>query len=136
MRFDANRAKEPLAVLIIKNSGQTPAYDMTIVANAKTFVGEEVRSFAEPRTTEHTSRTAIAAGGLAQHEIPLRGLITATGAQAIKDGAMELYVFGTIRYRDAFKRQQTTKFRFMAGGRHSWPDDDRLVVCQEGNKAT
>jgi hypothetical protein len=62
--------------------------------------------------------------------------LNTNGLQALKSGELELYVWGIIRYRDTFGRRQRTEFRFVLGGPHKWPDDNRFIVTPDGNRAT
>lgn len=135
-KFVTDEKVGSLAVLKIMNSGQTPAYKVVVLAGAKTFVGAEIRTFERLKRGAHTSQMDVPAGGVAQHEVKLGEILNERGIEAIKSGVLELYLFGEVEYRDAFGKWQTTTFRFVMGGHHKWPRDDRFVVCQEGNKAT
>jgi hypothetical protein len=125
-----------LARLSLKNSGATPAYKVTILWSAKTFWGAELRKFPPPKPTERSSKTDLGPGASAQAEISLAETLNERGLNALRTGEVELYVFGLISYTDAFGHKQTTDFRFMMGGFHGWPSDNRFVVTQDGNEAT
>lgn len=125
-----------IARINIRNSGLTPAYGLTILWSAKTFWGNEVRKFEAPKATERSSKTDLGPSAQAQAEMRLTDILNERGIAALKTGELELYAFGVIAYRDAFDRKQRTEFRFMMGGHHKWPSDNRFIVTQDGNEAT
>jgi hypothetical protein len=107
---------EPLkAMLQIKNTGQTPAYDLVVL-----------RGYAiEPRPIredfDFTIKRVGVAGQIvpagATHYWPLSNIsgdtdqpIPAEVFNAVRNGVCDLYIFGRIEYRDAFGKQCWTNF--------------------------
>lgn len=128
--------KGPLANVMIKNAGQTPAYETMVLRSAKTILGMEVKIFPDPKKTGRTSKFDLGQGGVAQTEIQLADILKPAGQDALRRGELELYLWGLITYKDIFGKKQTNRFRFVIGGQHKWPSDNRFLVCEEGNKAT
>lgn len=93
-------------VLEIKNSGQTPAYDLTVVsevtAQSPGMKRIEIPQPMRPPITL-TSKTIIAPGGESrapsQFDIAVSDDFT---IPALKDGRRAVYLVGQIRYRDVF----------------------------------
>ena len=123
------------AAIKIKNFGQTPAYDVTISTAAQAFNIPGDIAFAPTPVGPDSSRFVFGPGAEGRHSIPLHTLIGEPEAMSgLKAGEGALYVYGEIRYRDTFRRQVGTRFRFVIGGTVGWPSDNRMVVCQEGNE--
>jgi hypothetical protein len=126
----------PIAIVRVLNTGASPAYKMIVVSSAKTFWAREVRRFERPKRAERTSQMDLGAKIEALNTVSLKAILNANGLQALKSGELELYVWGIIRYADTFGRRQRTEFRFVLGGPHKWPDDNRFVVTPDGNRAS
>jgi hypothetical protein len=135
-RIDTDPQLGRIAILRIKNSGQTPAHKLTTRSAARQYLGNEIRRFDPPAAAPHISQVDLSSGAEALHVVPLATILNENGATALGEGRLELYVWGEVRYLDAFKRRQVTEFRFMLGGHHHWPQDNRFVVCAESNNAT
>jgi hypothetical protein len=56
--------------------------------------------------------------------------------RGLADGVGAIYVYGRIRYRDAFGRTQLTNYRFMVGGPGGFSSGGEMAGCEEGNEAT
>lgn len=117
--------------LIFKNAGQTPAYDvMHNMGRVTRSVGD---TSAFPIRTESDltgTKTIINPGGAFKMESALN--YSATQIAAVRDGAKyELFVFGLIRYVDAFEDVQTARYRAKLD-----PESGQLAFCEEGNEAT
>jgi hypothetical protein len=134
--IDIDGVDGPSAIMTIQNWGQTPAYNTSMIMSARTRWGQEIRNFLPAKETPTTSKANLGPGQPAKASLPLVDILTQHGLEALRTGELELYVFGTLKYRDAFGGKQETKFRFMMGGIHKWLSDNRLVVCEDGNEAT
>jgi len=129
----------PKAVVVIKNSGQTPAYDLL---NATGFTANTYPSLPTLKLTIadedfSISKTRISLG-------PKDTSISITTADrklteqqwaSIADGTGAVYVYGEIRYRDVFGKNQRTRYRLMMGGAVG-VSGGQLTGCEEGNEAT
>jgi hypothetical protein len=68
-----------------------------------------------------------------QHVCPVAQIPSDQNAK-IEDGTFAIYAYGTIKYRDAFGRPQTTNYRVFCGG-EGYPQG-RMSPDIEGNEAT
>jgi hypothetical protein len=125
-------AKPTVAEIVIKNSGQTPAYRLATVAT----IG----------VRDYPLKDDIAVPPLPMNHTvvpPLGGYTLSTGMdkplsgdqlKAIQKGSQAIYVFGDIAYADAFGECRMTRYRFYYVGAGS--DDGShvdLTYLDEGN---
>lgn len=123
-----------------RNRGQTPAYRVSQWVDMKILPYPLVKEPIADRAPEPPGYIDLGptAEFLIIGQIPRA--LTADELAALKKGTKKLYVFGEIRYRDAFawrrgKRQpRYTRFRFMV---HHGPQGEPLglLACTDGNKA-
>jgi hypothetical protein len=126
----------PEAEVTIKNFGQTPAYNVISVKgfyvgpypSTPNFIITD-REFANPSL----SREVLGPGGTAVSADA--GPLTPEQRASLTNGTGIIYVYGEIRYRDAFGRQQWTRYRYMMGGPVGLRGD-QMAACAEGNEAT
>jgi len=124
----------PLAVLFIKNSGQTPAYEVSswIAIDVKEYPLKTPLPTAP--ITQKLARTIIAPGDATS-------LITKAGRPLVSDeesdirqGKKAIYVCGEVKYRDAFGRRQFVRFRFF---NQLWLErPTSFEADEEGNEAS
>jgi uncharacterized protein (UPF0333 family) len=121
----------PVATLVFKNSGLTPAYDLTGMGG----IGMEAAFDSLPPAvgSPRQSKSSLPPGTPTKwfHLAP-RPLIPEETA-ALRDGTMTLWVYGEIRYRDAFGIDRFTRYRFQIGGGVGIQGVN-LAVCEEGNE--
>jgi len=125
------------AVVVIKNAGQTPARGVTnitgfafdqypppptLVLKVPRQLGDQSRFDLPPG--EET--VAITSPGICFTD-PLK--------RELAEGKRVIFIYGEIRYRDVFGRDQTTQYRLMMGGPVG-VNKGRLIGCKEGNEAT
>jgi len=130
----------PFARLSIKNSGQTPAYD--VVHWGEMYFREFPLKSKLPRHPKNLAafmmtKSSIPPNGTSNKNVLLpSGPLNADQVADLKRGVAALYVDGFIRYRDAFRRRRWTTFRFMCtaftGGVGITTD---LTISGEGNNA-
>ena len=111
----------PEAQVVIKNGGQTPAYD---VINVSRFAAERYppppapnliisdREFSAPARTGESLAPGANSISIAQQADCSRF----QKRRPFASGTGIVYVYGEIRYRDAFGREHWTKCRLMMGG--------------------
>jgi hypothetical protein len=120
---------------LMKNGGQTPAYDVKSVCSA-TFGRYPFEGEPPPLPEEKfKGGTVLVPGGvvLLSHTYP--GQPTETWKKALKEGNQRFVMYGEIRYNDVFGESHVTKYRAMYGG----PDStrlDQIIWCEDGNTAT
>jgi hypothetical protein len=137
------KEKEPEIQVHIRNSGQTPAYDvrMWIGAGLGSFPVDG-KSLKPPPTGAEPSSSVLGPGEepsamVFQHPIISEGYMPILGTPDLT-----LYAYGEVHYRDAFGNQRFTKYRLMFGGgeRQLLRDDGGLGTAflradTEGNEA-
>jgi hypothetical protein len=126
----------PEAIVVIKNSGQTPAYDLH---NVTGFTADSY----PPRPTikltisdkDSIVQTTMPLGpGDTTASNTLGKILTDPQKASLADGTGVVYVYGTIRYRDVFGKHRCTKYRLMIGGPVG-VRGGQLTACEEGNEA-
>jgi hypothetical protein len=97
---------------IILNTGQTPAYDVSVV-NSMAILSQEEAFTYDFRIPENTPVLSVMTLGPRQdrftHVIAARKMTKTEMREYIANKKM-IYVFGTIRYRDAFNTPHFTNF--------------------------
>jgi hypothetical protein len=127
----------PMVNITIRNTGQTPAYDVIMSAMAKAFNSEQVAVFDEAKPDENSSRFVFGPSAHGRRTVELAAFLgqpeQRTALQS-RNGPI-LFVWGVITYRDEFSADRETEFRLEIGGRHGWPADNRMSVSPHGNRA-
>jgi hypothetical protein len=130
----------PEAQVTIKNSGQTPAHNVINVSGfamdiypapptLSLIISDD--EFASPART----RAVLGPGDSSVSVSAARPPLTPPERASLATGTRIIYVYGEIRYRDAFGREQWTKYRFMMGGPVG-VRGGQLAGCEGGNEAT
>jgi len=138
---DLNGSGPPNAVILFKNTGQTPAYSVRVhsvfsVLNGGTLSDAQVKDIREYMATLKGYESAMFPGQeFHQSPEPAKG-IPLTENQKIKIGmgAMTLWVNGEVVYEDAFGHPHFTHFRLFMNGEEG-NRYDRLVWAEHGNDA-
>jgi hypothetical protein len=136
----------PTAVVVIKNSGQTPARRLINVSGfavsqhpIKTMPNLLVsdREFASvwTKTDLGADNTTATTTPISYDPIYATRAAKAEFVKGLSEGKLIAFVYGEIRYRDVFKRRWWTKYRLMMGGPIGFAEG-QLVGCNEGNEAT
>jgi hypothetical protein len=127
-----NSGDNPVADLVVKNFGQTPAYDLTEMGGIA--MGVSFNTIPPPTGSHRMSRASLSAGAVTREFHPGPRPLTPEAIAALLAGTMTLWVYGEIHYRDAFKIERFTKYRFMIGGAVGIHGTN-LAICEEGNEA-
>ncbi len=116
---------------VMKNSGQTPAYQVEIhIVRALVKKGGEFPPLPPVEDAEGMKTySPIPPGGFGHHTVGLTTRITPEIAVAAQH-THDLYIFGRIRYRDAFGKSRTTNFRYVRS-----PNSQKLSGASEGNES-
>jgi hypothetical protein len=131
--FDPNHPeKEFFALIVFKNSGQTPAYDFTAKGGATVaeFPLKEKLSLRD----QPSGPGAIGPGNEYRLRVGIEG-VPKDYWMAVQAGQAAIYVNGIYSYRDAFKIERTGEFRLYYGGKHGLTKDYNLTFDLEGNRA-
>lgn len=121
----------PAARLIVKNSGQTPAYNLTGIGGIA--IGESFEKLPPPTGSTAMSKSSLSAGAIADqlHQAPQP--LTSEAMAALIAGTVILWVYGELHYRDTFDVIRFTKYRFQVGGT-AGIRGNRMAICEEGNE--
>lgn len=121
------------AVLSIKNSGQTPAYDLVVYVGISSRGSSDV--FVPPKPDDIRLDKISVGPGMSistsnQFEVPAENNELLA---ALDRGAAVVYVYGRINYSDAFKVPRNLSYRMRAAklSNGSW----HLAATPEGNTA-
>jgi hypothetical protein len=131
-----NPNTRPRVPIVIKNFGQTPAYDVEVTTNI--VPAEFPRSGALPFAGEESgegSRTIIHPGQELHTDCVAEKPLDAAEANRLRteSATRRLYLHGEVTYRDVFRKRHTTNFRLNNDG--SGATFQRFGHSQEGNTA-
>jgi hypothetical protein len=129
------------ARVIIKNFGQTPAYKVATVngfafdkyplpPTTNLIISHD--AFFDVRTRSDFGPTQAEESIIAAAREPIR----TEEREGLRNGNLAIFVYGEIRYLDAFGRNQRTAYRLMMGGPVGIRPGGQLIFCEEGNEAT
>jgi hypothetical protein len=105
----------PEAQIHFKNGGQTPAYDMRQWGNI--WIEESPLKIELPAPTDgfQASVSILPPGGESIMIVPKKLPVPPEAVHLIGTLAGTVYVYGELRYRDAFGKQRFTKYRLKYG---------------------
>jgi hypothetical protein len=108
------------ATVTVKNSGQTPAYDLVIWGGMSIRVSSDDMIVPPEKGTPHPAILAPGAEVFKVEKTYLtsNGDITDYHRTAIKEGRATLTVHGEITYIDAFGKKRFCNYRRFCGGSH------------------
>jgi hypothetical protein len=131
----------PRAVVLIKNSGQTPAYKVaaTTTCAAGRFPPDRTFDVNPPENADF--RSPINPGEGYTVFSPIGKQITAQQIELIEAGEGAIWAFGAIRYMDAFDEPRVTTFRLILIGEDGSLNERRpgkyvMTEDKDGNDAT
>jgi len=121
----------PVATLVIKNCGQTPAYALTQMGGIA--LGTSFDTLPPPTGPTEMTNASLSPGAsnTCPHQAPI--ILDAALSTALQTGSLTLWVYGEIRYRDAFNMSRFKRYRYMIGG-HVATRGKELAICEEGNE--
>lgn len=126
----------PIAFVEIKNTGQTPAYDVLHGTGIgfHEFPLKDSLSMSPP--SGHITKGVLPTGGPSHKMIIQKERLSTQEMDQLRSGTAKIYVYGVIKYKDTFGKSRTTYYRYMH------PGEDKIIgvstvltVCDEGNKA-
>jgi hypothetical protein len=128
----------PHAQITIKNTGQTPAYNLVHWAGIGLF--EWPLKTILPSTMPKPDSNYWNVLGPDVPEVKTLRMpqrLSSDQIQGLNNGKMAIYCYGEIRYKDAFKKTRFTRYRCMYATPHCGiiGIGTDLVYCEEGNEA-
>lgn len=106
--------KSPVAEIVIKNSGQTPAYRLS---TATAVVAADLPLRADlPLPAIPPNHTVLPPTGAITLSTAMTQPLTAEQVKALQKGSQAIYATGAIAYEDAFGECRMTRYRFLYSG--------------------
>jgi len=131
-----NHAVGPVASIQIKNTGQTPAFGVKHWAEICFRECPLKSELPVPVEIEPIPTSILGPGIISTKKRYLNNPLSATEIAELRAGKSAIYLYGEIRYVDAFKVKRVTKYRFMHNsftGPIGVTTD--LTFAEEGNEA-
>jgi hypothetical protein len=126
-------AGEPMAVLVLKNSGQTPAYKVVSLAQFQIIEPiHENQLVIAPLIDKFSAN--LGPGTSIRNSPRLNRHLSPQEITDINSGAKGLYLYGRIDYRDAFKKKRFTTFRMRYLGQYPPTGPGILNFTEGGNQ--
>jgi len=127
----------PVASLIFRNTGQTPAYDAMIFGK---MVFEAFPLNAPLPALEFdsfgASRETYGPGAKREIKETLSAPLNVEQVKQVHSGSHALWIYGEVRYTDTFGTKRVTTYRRFTSGAIRSSLGRALVAHQEGNKQT
>jgi hypothetical protein len=115
--FNFGTEKPITVVVLIKNSGQTPANKMRFRMEGFYASPFPLPAFPEFRTELEGAGVDLGAGGRRfLGPVQLGGTLSPEWAAKVTEGSAAIYVHGEIQYADRFGLEHTTSFRYFFRG--------------------
>lgn len=122
----------------IKNTGQTPAYDLSVFGDVVVIEGDP-RDFDPAKhgrlgKAEASTDISLGSGDLIWNYAVQPVELIAERMESIQDKTAAIIHYGFVEYRDAFGKKQRTHFAYYHWGDHL--SDVESKRCRFGNSAT
>jgi hypothetical protein len=120
-------------LVLLKNSGQTPAYDFESTG----VLIDSVFPLTEPLPEEGTTTGKTILGPGTQFAVRLKNdkLIPQVALAPFRQGTRAIYMYGKFSYRDAFGDAHSGQFRLFYGGKTGTPTSGEMSFYETGNDA-
>ena len=119
------------APFITKNNGVTPANFMLCSLHIGLFHFPLDTELDPPEYPPTSSNSSLFPGEQVRQYATLPRALSQAETLAIKNGEIAIYVWGEVRYKDAFNKQRSTQFRMYSTGADSTRGE--LAYHHEGN---
>jgi hypothetical protein len=125
--------EKPNAKMEVKNTGQTPGFDVVFDLGITLRNFSHLGSFDDPGHPSPPTPIgpSVSLWPIGTATDPLDETIIA----AIKNGNAAYFVFGTITYKDAFGKDHWTKIRWIFGAAELADGSGAMSIYREGNDA-
>lgn len=124
----------PIVQIEIKNSGQTPAYELTHAWRCGVFDYPLQHKLLLPHNNDPVSWPHLGPGASAQARRAAEKQIANGGATELTNRVVAFFVYGEIRYRDAFNKMRSTRYVFYHTGMPRM-GPGQLIAYEKGNEA-
>jgi hypothetical protein len=123
----------PGCIMQFRNSGQTPAYQVVTWAAIDVIEPINQNKLIVPKLLI-VGPGYLGANGTMPKMVRLPRVLTEEEIDDIRAGRREIYVYGRIEYRDAFKRKRFSNFRLHYGGQYPPGKGFVMFICDNGNE--
>ena len=127
--------KRPTVVINMRNSGQTPAYDMLHWSQLVLLPCSDENNLHVPDRLPHVSSIFLPSQGETPKVLRLDRPVSDPEILEINQHRRALYIHGGIEYRDAFKRKRSVRYRLKYSGIYPLIGPASLTYCDNGNSA-
>lgn len=132
---EMHKADIPAVSMLIKNSGQTPAYDVVSWWEIEVIPVSEEDSLSIPTLAKKHS-TTVGTGCTFSKGRWFDRPLTADEKERIFGGTLGIYAHGRIEYRDVFTIRHFSNFRLVYTGKMFPPLKGAVMsFCEHGNDA-
>jgi hypothetical protein len=124
----------PVTSIKITNSGRTPAYKLTHVLVYTNAIKYRHKESLPPVPTGEGSLSDLWPGGT-HSKINQRRRITPLELAGLEAGDLVIYLYGEVRFTDAFSCQRWMRYKYLLGG----PGAYRglyLTIAEDGNETS
>ncbi|HEY5711737.1 MAG TPA: hypothetical protein VIT38_07565 [Allosphingosinicella sp.] len=130
--------RTPHFTCCLRNVGQTPAYDLRVIARTYSISSEEAQNYrtAFERAAGPVSSTVLGPGEGTEICVLADEALDKAGSAAVRSGENIIGVFGVASYRDIFKRRHLVTFKQFVHAPWVEPSGKCiLALSDEGNCA-
>jgi|GEM_PF-4644247 len=125
----------PIATIYIKNSGPTPAINLTHWGSICIKEYPLKSALPEKRSDMAITKATIASQGVNTLTVHWPDPLTPEQITALENGTMVVYVHGEIIYKDIFSKNRTTRYRVMHGAMTGLLGATTgVTICEDGNE--
>lgn len=121
--------------IAFKNSGQTPAYRLSVWASIEVAV-DPLEQRPDPPSGESEQKGTFGAGATLHLLEETTRIIVTEELNGVRSGEAGLYIFGQLSYTDIFQKIRTTTFCFIYGGAGGVHPDGNMRPYKDWNEAT
>lgn len=126
----------PAAMIVIKNSGQTPAYDVVHYGNICLREYQPSPDLPPQHYIPTATKVAMPPDGKTSKFVNMLQPLTNEEIDQLRIGTHALYFYGKITYKDIFGKKRFTNFRYFHNGFIGILGQTTAVTgCEEGNEA-
>lgn len=122
------------AEIVIKNSGQTPAFDFRISANFFYYTLPRTE-FPLREQVDRQSTATLNPGQIVRVPIIFEAMVTDATRREIIAGEAAFFLYGRMEYRDAFDTRRYANFRYVADNDTHAGGTLRWRATEEGNES-
>jgi len=121
----------PIARVLIKNSGLTPAYDVEV--RGALHAHKSAADLVPVDKLKPSPLINIGPGGMMTPESYFGGTLSAENMVGLNAGDRAFFVYGKIAYKDIFGKPHWTIYRAIQDGKAAPIGSNKVAVCEDGN---